>query len=108
MTNSDRIRRHDARWHTVAIPEETSMLSYDNSHDIDDGNSFEEVDNPIINHPNIPTTTKSLLLKLDSKASNIIRFDTFILKNSMDFYRSLLIDDHLHILFLKSFDQKTN
>ena len=108
MNTSLRIRQHDARWHTVSIPEEASMLSYDNSHDIDDGNSFEEVDNPITNHPNIPTTTKSLLLKLDSKASNIIRFDTFILKNSIDFFRNLHIDHHLHNLILKSLDQNTN
>ena len=104
MNTSERIRQHDARWHTVAIPEEVSMLSYDNSHDTDNGNSFEEVDNPITKHPNIPTTTKSLLLKLDSKASNIIRFYTFILKNSIDFFRNLHIDHHLHNLILKSLD----
>ena len=47
MNTSEIIMKHDARWHTVAIPEEASMLSYDNSHDTDDGNSFEEIDNPI-------------------------------------------------------------
>ena len=69
--------------------------------------TFEEDDNHITNHPNIPTTTKSLLLKLDSQASTIIRFDTFILKNSIDFFRNLHIDNHLHNLILKSLDENT-
>ena len=93
----------------VAIPEKARILSSDNSHDTDDvGNSYEELDNHITNHPNIPTTTKSLLLKLDSKASNIVKFDTFILKNSIDFFRNLHIDHHLDNLILKSLNQNTN
>ena len=109
MNTSQQIRDHNARYHTVAIPEKARILSSENSHDTDDvGNSYEELDNHITNHPNIPTTTKSLLLKLDSKASNIVKFDTFILKNSIDFFRNLHIDHHLDNLILKSLNQNTN
>ena len=107
MNNCSRIREHDTRCHQVAIPKEANILAYDIANDTDDGNSFEEDDNQITNHPNIPTTTNSLLLKLDSQASTVIRFDTFILKNSIDFFRNLHIDNHLHNLILKSLDQNT-
>ena len=55
----------------------------------------EEVEDHITTHPNIPMTTKSLLLKLDSKASNIVRFDTFILKNIINFFTNLHIDHNI-------------